>query len=296
MELDDMRETMLQKYAPTARPFERETYFEEFLHKEFERGDVAELFHENSKLTEVGRAKLNRSSAEFTSAPFDEALANVSPDYSECESVSLPDVTLESGRSFEDVLANRRSERSFSGDGISLETLSQVLRCGCGATRVVQATGKKLRSYPSAGGLYPVEMYVGILRSDDLEPGLYYYNADDHDLKVLRRGESVADELRDAFAGEAVNVENAALTIALTGAFWRSKAKYGPRGHRYALQEAGHVAQNVYLASEAYGLGCVAVGGFYDDAMNDALELDGVNEAVVYPLVLGDVASAAARE
>lgn len=287
VKLDDLREVMVGKYAPTRTQFDRETFFEEFRHKEFEDGDVAERFHENSRLTSVDRAKLNRSTSKFTDDALAAALAGLAPDYAECERIDLPEPSLETDREFAELLFERRSTRSFSGESVSRATLSKLLWCGCGTTREHPESGKEFRTYPSAGGTYPVETYVGILDGADVDSGLYYYHPGDHALRVLRTGETVADELRDSFAGEAADPRDAGAVFALTGAFWRSKAKYGPRGYRYTLLEAGHVAQNVYLASAAFGLGCVAVGGFYDDALNDVLDVNGVNEATVYALAVG---------
>jgi len=286
--LDDLREAMVGKYAPAERPFDRETFFEEFRHKEFEDGDVAERFHENSRLTPTAREKLNRSSSVFSDGPATEAHARIAPDYAERERIDLPDPDLSTDRAFGELLARRESVRSFSGEAVSQATLSNLLWSACGVTRRDPESGKEFRTHPSAGAMFPVETYVGLLDGEDLDVGLYYYHPSAHALRVLRTGESVAEEFREAFAGDAIDVANAGAVVALTGAFWRSKAKYGPRGYRYALLEAGHVAQNVYLACSAFGLGCVGVGGFYDDALNDALDVDGVNEAATYALVVGD--------
>ncbi|WP_166035479.1 SagB/ThcOx family dehydrogenase [Halorussus pelagicus] len=288
MRLDDLREAMVGKYAPAVRPFDQETFFEEFRRKEFEEGDVAETFHENSRLTPVAREKLNRSASAFGDGPAADAHAHIAPDYAERERIDLPDPDLSTDREFAELLAQRESVRSFSGAAVSQATLSNLLWAASGVTRRDPESGKEFRTHPSAGAMYPIETYVGVLDGEDLDPGLYYYHASAHALRVLRTGESVADDLREAFAGDAIDVANAGAVFALTGAFWRSKAKYGPRGYRYALLEAGHVAQNLYLACSAFGLGCVGVGGFYDDALNDALDVDGVNEAAVYALVVGD--------
>lgn len=291
MRLEALREAMVGKYAPARREFDRETFFEEFRHKEFEDGDVAERFHENSRLTPAAREKLNRSASEFADGAVATAHAHVSPDYAERERIDLPDPELETDREFAQVLFDRRSTRTFAGEPVTQATLSKLLWCASATTRRDSDSGKEFRTYPSAGATYPVETYVGVLDGTDLDPGLYYYHASAHALRVLRTGDEVADELRETFAGDGVDVADAGAMLALTGAFWRSKAKYGPRGYRYALLEAGHVAQNVYLACAAFGLGCVAVGGFYDDALNEALGVDGVNEAAVYSLAVGEPGS-----
>jgi SagB-type dehydrogenase family enzyme len=69
--------------------------------------------------------------------------------------------------------------------------------------------------------------------------------------------------------------------------FGRTRFKYGLRGYRFALLEAGHVAQNVVLTATALGLAAVPLGGFYDRPTDEFLGLDGVNESTLYTIALG---------
>jgi SagB-type dehydrogenase family enzyme len=75
--------------------------------------------------------------------------------------------------------------------------------------------------------------------------------------------------------------------------FWRSRFKYGLRGYRFTLLEAGHVVQNLQLAAAASGLGCLPIGGFFDRRLDDILALDGVNESALYCVAVGTVPEAA---
>ena len=82
-------------------------------------------------------------------------------------------------------------------------------------------------------------------------------------------------------------VKDAAIGFVMTAVFWRNRNKYGERGYRYVLHEAGHIGQNVYLVSEALGLKCCALGGTRDENLEKFIDIDGVTESVVYALALG---------
>jgi SagB-type dehydrogenase family enzyme len=82
-------------------------------------------------------------------------------------------------------------------------------------------------------------------------------------------------------------VQDASVALILTGVFSRTRVKYGQRGYRYTMLEAGHIGQNVYLVSEALGLKCRGMGGSYDIALEQLLGIDGENESVLYTLILG---------
>ena len=122
-------------------------------------------------------------------------------------------------------------------------------------------------------------------RVDGIEPGLYHYAPADHVLERVRSGtfggNLVAAALGQEFLGQAPVV------LVLAATFQRLRWRYRERAYRYALLEAGHIGQNVYLAAEAAGLGACAVGAFFDDAVNGLLEVDGVGEAALILLPVG---------
>ena len=82
-------------------------------------------------------------------------------------------------------------------------------------------------------------------------------------------------------------VEGASALVVITGMFWRARFKYGVRGYRFALLEAGHVVQNAVLAAAALGLPALPVGGFYDRRLDALVGADGLDEASVYALLIG---------
>ena len=88
-------------------------------------------------------------------------------------------------------------------------------------------------------------------------------------------------------------MRNVNVIVFLAAVFCRSQKKYGPRGYRYILLEAGHVAQTLCLGATERGLGTLCMGGFRDARLNRWLGLDGIDEAVVYSVAIGHPADRA---
>lgn len=143
------------------------------------------------------------------------------------------------------------------------------------------------RTYPSGGGLYPLETYVAVRRVQNLAPGLYHYNVRRHSLETLG-GEEVAEQVFSHLTQEDA-AKSCHLTVLITAVFMRSQYKYGERAYRFVLLEAGHLMQNLCLLAPGLGLGMTPVGGFYDDSLHDLLGVNGVDEAVVYTATAGAI-------
>lgn len=187
------------------------------------------------------------------------------------------------GPSFQEIVRQRRSIRSYAARPMSQEALSQLLFCANGIN--AERWGIRLRAAPSAGALYPIETYVVVHRVEGLEAGVYHYAVQSHALTPIRlgdmRGRVVQAGFGQGFLGEA-NV-----VLILTAIFQRLRWKYRERTYRYALLEAGHIGQNIYLAATALEMGACAVGAFDDDAVNALVDVDGQEEAAVYMLAVG---------
>jgi SagB-type dehydrogenase family enzyme len=169
----------------------------------------------------------------------------------------LPAATLTSAHSLEHVLAARRSVREYGSAMLTRRDLAQVLWAAQGIT---DPAG--LRTAPSAGGLYPLELWVVAGDVSDLEPGVYHYQPGPHTLALSAAGERRADLAAAALGQECV--ARAPATIVVAGVYARTTGKYGERGRRYVHMEVGHAAQNVCLQATALGLGAVVVGAFDD--------------------------------
>ncbi len=181
-------------------------------------------------------------------------------------------------------IRSRKSGRSFASTPISKEELSTLLLYSCGEIAEDESLTK--RSQPSGGSRYPVETYVLVFRSQgDLPAGVYHYNVRDHSLECMCVREFTKSDIEKLFVYPWV--QDAAAVLVLTGVFPRTKIKYGQRGYRYTLLEAGHIGQNIYLVSGALGLQCCGMGGSYDTAIEELLDIDGEHESVLYTLAVG---------
>jgi SagB-type dehydrogenase family enzyme len=160
----------------------------------------------------------------------------------------------------------RDSVRSYSSDPLSLAEISQLLWAAQGVT---SPSGG--RTAPSAGALYPLEIYLVAARVEGVAPGVYRYGIGKHDLVEVASGDHTS-ELSAAALGQEC-VDDAAAVIVLTAIYERTTGKYGERGIRYVHMEIGSVAQNVYLQAAALDLGTVFVGAFQDGRVKRILRL-----------------------
>ncbi len=182
-----------------------------------------------------------------------------------------------------DVLVRRRSPDGFqAGDALSLTEVSTLLS---GAYGVTDRLGTQtFRTSPSAGALFPLELYCVPSQVSDLPSGLYHYDPHGHVLASLAE-RNIAEFAVASLQPQAI--EGCAILFIIAAVFWRSRFKYGQRGLRFTLMEAGHVAQNLVLVADALGLAARPVGGFHDDDVSGLLDLDAVNEAPLYLVAVG---------
>lgn len=185
----------------------------------------------------------------------------------------------------EDAIWRRRSVRDYSSQPMTMAELSRLLYYTGGIN--AERWGNQLRAAPSAGALYPIEVYPVVHRIEGLEPGLYHYGVRDHILELLRTGDLREEIVRHGLAQGFLGKAN--LVVVFSAIFQRLRWKYQERTYRYALLEAGHLGQNLYLAATSMGLGACAVGAFFDDDLNGMLGVDGQREAAIYMLAVGKV-------
>lgn len=184
--------------------------------------------------------------------------------------------------SIDEVISARRSVRSFSESGISLEELSGLLFAAQGVTST-----SGFRTAPSAGATYPLFIYVAVLDVDSLQPGIYLYVPGENSLSPVAEGNRLP-ELGEAAHGQPW-VSSVPAVIAITADFSRTTSVYGERGESYVYIEVGHAAQNLYLTCTALGLGTVAVGAFDDQRVVEVLELPD-DRTPVYLMPVGEPA------
>lgn len=187
------------------------------------------------------------------------------------EIVQLPEPAHKSEMSVEESIFRRQSTRRFTDDPLTLQEVSQLLWSAGGKT--VDGVSGPTRAFPSAGGLYPFEIYLIAGNVTNLSAGIYYFDWSNHTLTLKREGdyreELMAASLRQGFVAEAP------VNIVWLGDFEQVTRAYGNRGiERYIMMDVGGAGQNVHLQAESLGLGTVIVGAFRDEEVKDILQTD----------------------
>lgn len=193
--------------------------------------------------------------------------------------IKLPGPRLTSETAIEEALYKRRSAREYKKESLSLTCVAQLLWAAQGIT-----DKGGMRTAPSAGALYPLEVYLVIGAVDGLPAGVYHYHPSGHRLERVTTGDKRA--LLAAAAGMQSAVSHGAAVLVIAADYNRTQVKYGQRATRYVHMEAGHVAQNVYLQSVALNVRTVAIGAFSDGLVKQVLSLP-KNEEPLYLMPLG---------
>jgi SagB-type dehydrogenase family enzyme len=182
----------------------------------------------------------------------------------------------------------RKSRRKFTEESLTLEELSFLLWATQGVRQLVSDGSVTRRTVPSGGSRHPFETYLSVNRVDGLEPGLYRYLPLEHKLCFLYADTGLAEKVSVAcrdqkFAG------NSAVVFIWTAIPYRTEWRYSMISHKIIALDAGHVCQNLYLASEALGGGTCAIGAYDQDKMDAVLGVDGVEEFTVYVAPVGKI-------
>ncbi len=180
---------------------------------------------------------------------------------SEKKDAALPKPAKSGKLSFEEVLAARRSVRRFKTDTLTREQISQL----CWAAQGITEPKRGLRTCPSAGALYPLELYV--VTPDGVE----HYLPKTHSTEIHLAGD-LRGKLQAASLGQQC-VGTAPAVFVITAVTARTQKKYGDRAERYVMMEVGHAGQNILLQAQSLGLGAVPIGAFEDAKVADALSL-----------------------
>lgn len=254
--------------------------------RRFDESDVSELFHENSKQHRSDQRMVERIIA-MTTNPVMQRMAAAHKRYPSARTVELPRDLPPPARSFTEALLARRSRRDFSHAPLGLAAVAPLLIFGNGVTGAAQTHDGRtqyFRAAPSGGALYPVEVYLVALAVSDLPQGMYHYNPVANVLEAIRKCDCTERLQAITYTEE---IDSAAAVIVLTGIALKNRIKYGERGYRFMLMEAGHIAQNVLLTASAYQLAAVPIGGFVDDELDALLGIDGMDEVSLYLIAVG---------
>lgn len=210
--------------------------------------------------------------------------------FPDAKRITLPEPVTDGGPGLWRVIQSRHSIRQYSNDPISLRTLSQLLWACTGRTHVRDNEHRQFRTAPSAGATYPFDTYLIVNRVEELEPGRYHYDVREHALELLAPG-TFGEAAAAACMGQKT-CATAAVVFAWAATIERTRWRYGERAYRYILIDAGHIQQNLHLAATALGLGCCAIGAFYDDEVNALFAVDAAREPILYLSIVGHPAEA----
>lgn len=252
--------------------------WENVLLPENEDGQAWELFHENSKTNRFDRGLSNeevllRMNTMWSSLP-----------YSGYKAFELPP-PLPLDVHIGDTMKRRATARELQTCKITPEQLTTLLFYSYGETRSIEGAGaRSFRVIPSAGALYPLEVYFHSPHIEGWPSGLYHYTPSQNRVQMLREGD-YSQQLGQVMVDP--KMPNSGIQFFITGLFERSVFKYKERGYRFVLLEAGHLAQNLNLAATALGFGIVNIGGFFDREVDAFLGLDGLGHSTIYMQAVG---------
>ncbi|MGB6873482.1 MAG: SagB/ThcOx family dehydrogenase [Dehalococcoidia bacterium] len=207
--------------------------------------------------------------------------------------IKLPSPHLKGKVSLEETILRRRAVRRYRREPLDLSQLSQILWSAQGITGT-----REFRAAPSAGATYPLEIFVfvgkqGVIDSEakqapeELQAGIYHYEADSHSLSLHKPADLRPDLARATLDQEFIIA--APVDIVICALYHRTSYRYGRRGERYVHMEVGHVGENIHLQAVALGLATVEVGAFHDEEVRKVL---GVEEQIkpLYIMPLGKAA------
>ena len=179
---------------------------------------------------------------------------------------TLPTPLHDSDTSIEKALLERRSVRSYADEPLTLAEVSQLMWAAQGITSPGGG-----RTAPSAGALYPLEVYLLAGEVSNLPAGIYHYEPDNHSLTLVIEGDQRQALYEAALRQSAV--KDGAVVIVITAIYDRTTVKYGERGMQYVHIEVGAASENIYLQAVSLGLGTVFIGAFHDDQVREVLRL-----------------------
>ncbi len=182
------------------------------------------------------------------------------------EKVILPVPKYDGKLSIERALRERRSVRDYAEKPLRIEEISQLLWAAQGITGP-----SGMRTAPSAGALYPLEVYLVVGNVEGVPVGVYKYRPQTHALEGVAQGDRRA-ELSEAALGQYC-ISEGAVVVVIAAVYERTTRKYGERGIRYVHAEVGHAAQNIYLQAVSLNLGTVFVGAFHDDDVREVMNM-----------------------
>jgi len=254
--------------------------------------ELLELFHESSKVNYSTALKRDVRIGAYLYDPrcVLEASRNKKL-YQTSKEIKLPEAR-RMNASLDDVFQQRASCRTFSTKPLAASDLSTVLNSlrvtRTGFSAEFEEVPMAMRTYPSPGGLYPVEVYVLVLNCSDIPRGVYHFDFDTHALAQINTLDNVDNLAMMLGDHDNLCTDKASFAVLMTSVLPRSTVKYENLGYRFSLIESGIMGQHLALAATAENIGNLFWGAYYDDKVHDLLKVDGVEEIVSNFIWLGN--------
>lgn len=245
-------------------------------------GDLTwELFHENSKTnafdSHISHEDLRRRMMEIV----------VSDPYNEFPNYPLPAELPVLNQEIGQLILNRKTARNLEAVRLDFPTLAALLHYSYGETRDNKDNDfpHPFRVIPSGGALFPLEVFFHTTLVEGLPSGLFHYSPGRNSIQLIREGDETR-EISECLVQPEL-AYGASIVFFISAVFERSIFKYGDRGYRFALLEAGHLSQNLNLVATALGLGTTNVGGYFDRKVDRMLTFDGISQSTIYMCSVG---------
>ena len=196
--------------------------------------------------------------------------------------------SLDIDNDFLGIINRRKSHRVYTDEAISLTELAYLLWCTQGVKEVRGKAYATLRTVPSGGARHPFECYMAVRKVEGLEEGLYHYLPMAHQIERLGDIEDMDSFINESLCEQTWAIKSS-VVFYYSCVFYRAEWRYGIWAHGPVLIDAGHVTENLYLASESIGLGGCAIAAVEPEPSNKAFGLDGVEESIFYAMTVGTV-------
>lgn len=183
-----------------------------------------------------------------------------------------------------EIIAQRRSRRKYTDQDLNQEELAYLLW----ATQGINENNQRLRTAPSGGARHPFETYLSINRVEGVRPGLYRYLPLQHRLLLLAEDNGLQTKLTKACFNQKF-VQKSAVVFIWTAIPYRTEWRYSILSHKIIAIDAGHLCQNLYLASESIAAGTCGIGAYQQKEIDELLGVDGEEEFTVYLASVGKI-------
>ncbi len=283
----------MQKH--TQPEVEKIDYSEQFVKPSYEYASydidcLYEIFNENAKYYRATMTGIGMRIANFLTSPSTIKL-HISgvKNYASFKPLILPEAPNAPQLTLTDALSQRRSKPAF-GKPISAEELSSLLKLSLATNyKTIPSFAPDevmyRKPFASGGGLYPVEFYVVIVDVIGLPTCVAHFDWIQNQLRIIR--EISKDEVNAVMTFPFAPGEEPSAIVFMSGVFQRSTNKYGNKGYKFAMIEAGCAGQTLQLVATSLGLNSLLWNSFFDDEAESLLGIDGVNESVITSFVVG---------